>query len=88
MMAEGDAKRRRGATSKNAINRISENRIGQSRRARSWSIGSIDSNNGYESSSNFCSGDLVRVRRVFMAMSKEDAYRALPLVSIVCWTVA
>ncbi len=86
MGVERDAKRRRGTTSRRACNPISEGtrRLG---RARTWSIGSRDSSSGYESNSNFYEEDLVRVRRVFMAMRKEDAYQALPLVSV-CLAVA
>ncbi len=76
-----DAKRRRGQTSRRACNPITEGteRLG---RARTWSIGSRDSSSGYESSSTFYVEGLVRVRRVFMAMSKDDALQALPLVSV------
>ncbi len=81
MGAERDAKRRRVHTSRGACKPISE---GTERlvRARTWSIGSRDSSSGYESSSTFHVEKLVRVKRVFMAMSKGDAHHALPLVSV------
>ncbi len=86
MEVERGEKRRRGTTSRRACNPISEG-TGRLGKTRTWSIGSRDSSSGYESSSNFCADDLVRVRRVFIAMSKEDAHHALPLVSV-CLAVA